>query len=164
MMQGDRQSTIDQIYEVDDVFTPTSPADKNFVEREEISENFVDALKTRGSQIIIYGHGGVGKTSLAENKIRQIYERHIEVTCTEDTSFDDLILDAFDRLNKYYTDESIISNTTKVTASLKADFMALKSKIGADKTYLDQNKIKRILPPQLTFNRLGYFYQHNKNP
>jgi ABC-type bacteriocin/lantibiotic exporter with double-glycine peptidase domain len=56
------------------VFTPTTPARLAFVERESINNKLVNALRTPGKQVVVYGYYGSGKTTLLENKLHQIYE------------------------------------------------------------------------------------------
>jgi Flp pilus assembly CpaF family ATPase len=58
-------------HEVRDVFTPTTPARLAFVERSSINNKLVNALRTPGKQIVVYGYSGSGKTTLLENKLHQ---------------------------------------------------------------------------------------------
>ncbi len=44
-----------QLYEVDEVFTPTSPARVNFVKRPALTDDLSTALRTPGTQIVLYG-------------------------------------------------------------------------------------------------------------
>ena len=55
----------------EEVFTPTQPARKNFVERKKIDNRVLRALKTPGMQLVIYGLSGSGKTTLLVNKLSQ---------------------------------------------------------------------------------------------
>ena len=90
---------------VRDVFTPSTPARLTFVERESVNHRLVNALQTPGKQIVVYGHSGCGKTTLLVNKLHQLYENHITSRCMIGMSIDQIILDAFDQLDPFYTTE-----------------------------------------------------------
>lgn len=62
-----------------------------FVERDPINERIVDALRTPGKQIVVYGHSGSGKTTLVVNKLHQLYESHITSRCVRNLSFEALV-------------------------------------------------------------------------
>ena len=55
------------IYQVKEVFTPTTPARVAFVARDAINDRLVNALEMPGKQLIVYGHSGSGKTTLVVN-------------------------------------------------------------------------------------------------
>lgn len=59
--------------DVSDVYTPSSPATLTFVERGSLNDLLVDAIRTKGKQLIIYGHTGTGKSTLLFNKLYQTY-------------------------------------------------------------------------------------------
>ena len=54
-------------HSLNDVFTPTSAAHLNYIVRPSIENILHRDLRTPGLQIIMYGHSGSGKTSLARN-------------------------------------------------------------------------------------------------
>src|SRR5262245_66435274 len=97
------------------VLTPTMPARLAFVERESVNEKLVDALRTPGKQLVVYGHSGSGKTTLLVNKLQQLYERHVRTPCMVDGSFDALLLNAFDQLDPFY--EEARAGTSKRSTS-----------------------------------------------
>lgn len=142
-------------YLVQDVFTPSSPARVNFVERQKINKRIVRALTTRGKQVVIYGHSGSGKTTLLENKLLQVYEKHIKTNCMKGMSFDSVLLDAFDQLDSFYVDEKVISGKLSIDAGVKANFQLIKTHLNAKKEKSNQAKSKRIMPPQLTGSNLA---------
>ena len=128
------------------VFTPSSQAIYCFVERTHINNKLVDALKTPGKQIVIYGLTGSGKSTILYNKLIQTYEKSIEVSCTSHTTFEELLVNSFDQLNEYYLtrfDQSLESK-------LNIDLTVLKSEIK------NQNNTshERVIPPQLSLERL----------
>ena len=144
-------------YRVEDVFTPARPARATFVERDRVNNLLVDALRTPGMQIVVYGHSGSGKSTLLTNKLRQVYESHIVTRCTQSTTFDHLVLDAFDQLSPFYVSETGQKTKSNVTSSLSADFLGIKAKLGAATSGESSLKEERLLPPQLTPQALARF-------
>lgn len=140
-----------------DVFTPTRPARIAFVERDSVNDKLVNSLTTPGKQIVVYGHSGTGKTTLLVNKLTQLYESHITTRCMKGLKFDQLILDAFDQLAPYYTQERqlILKSTSGV--DLGATYKMLQAKITSSSSRDEGEKQSRILPPQLTPQTLGRF-------
>jgi energy-coupling factor transporter ATP-binding protein EcfA2 len=125
-----------------DVFTPTKPARIAFVERDSVNDKLVNSLTTPGKQIVVYGHSGTGKTTLLVNKLTQLYERHITTRCMKGLKFEQLLLDAFDQLAPFYTQER--QSTIKTTGGLDlgANYLMLQAKIAAQTSM----RIKGTLP------------------
>jgi energy-coupling factor transporter ATP-binding protein EcfA2 len=140
-----------------DVFTPTRPARIAFVERAPINDKLVNSLTTPGKQIVVYGHSGTGKTTLLVNKLTQLYEQHITTRCMKGLKFEQLLLDAFDQLAPFFTQErqNVKKSTTGV--DLGSNYLALQAKISTQESIDHSEKQARILPPQLTPQALGKF-------
>ncbi len=146
-----------KIHQVKDVFTPTKPATLTFIEREELNDQLVDALYTPGKQIVIYGPSRSGKTTLLVNKLHQTYENHITTRCTSDSTFENILLSAFDKLDKYYLYEKSQTVSSSISASLVSDYKLIKSDIGLNASKSKEQKFSRVIPPQLTAERLAEF-------
>ena len=144
-------------YDVFDVFTPTTQATLNFVERPGINDQLVDALRTPGKQIVVYGETGSGKSTLLQNKLAQLYESHIVTQCHAMMTFDQILLDAFDQLAPFYAETLERSKGKSMQASLSADFMNIQAGLDATRTQSSSESDRRVLPPQLTPQRLGEF-------
>jgi GTPase SAR1 family protein len=136
-----------------DIFTPTQPANINYVERTRIEAKLNDALTTPGKQIVVFGHSGSGKTSLLRKNLKKFYEDEIILSCTSDTNINQIILNAFDYLNKYYTSEHSNKNKVKISGELKAIYSIIKNELSEE----SQTKQKRLVPIQLTTQRLAEF-------
>src|SRR5580693_9183023 len=109
---------------VHDVFTPTRPAARlNYVARPALDNRLVDALRTPGKQIIVYGESGSGKSTLLLNKLRQTYPAHITTQCSSSTTYEQLLLNAFDQLDPYYVDGRTRQKTRSISPTISADFM-----------------------------------------
>ena len=140
-----------------DVFTPTKPARIAFVERDSVNDKLVNSLTTPGKQIVVYGHSGTGKTTLLANKLTQLYDRHITTRCMKGLKFEQLLLDAFDQLAPFYTQERQKTIKTSSGLDLGASYQMLQAKITAQTSSDSNEKQARLLPPQLTPQALGRF-------
>ena len=146
-----------EIYDTYSVFTPTSPARLTFVERDAVNSRLVDALRTPGMQVVVYGHSGSGKTTLLVNKLFQLYEKHITSRCMKGVTFEQLVLDAFDQLATFYCSEMSSGKKNSTSAQLSQDYLAIKSQINSTSSFEENTKLTRILPPQLTPQALARF-------
>lgn len=100
-------------YDINEIFTPSSPATHTFVDRPAINNLLVDGIRTRGKQLIIYGHSGTGKTTLLFNKLNQTYDDYIITRCTSDLTFNQLVINAFDQLEKFFISKKETKKHTK---------------------------------------------------
>lgn len=145
------------IFQVQEIFTPTSPAKINFIERNSINTRLVRAMRTPGTQIIVYGQSGSGKTTIQENKLYQIYENHIKTSCMKGMSFESVLLDGFDQLAAYYLSETTDALSTSIEANIKSSYGLIDFQIKSSSTKVTGSKSVRILPPQLTAQNLTRF-------
>ena len=76
-----------------------------YVKRDIIEENLEKYLDLPGKQIVLYGHSGSGKTTLLRNKLREVNYNFIKTHCESNTTFNDILLQAFDELNRFYISE-----------------------------------------------------------
>jgi len=154
---------MNNIIEVQKIFTPSSPAIQNFVEREtSVNNQITDALRTTGKQIVVYGHSGSGKTTLISNKLKQIYENHITVRCMKTSTYDTIILQAFDELNPYYEETKSTKSSQNKQFKLSADYKLIKTEISSLKIDENSNVLKRCIPPALTMQTLARFLGNAK--
>ena len=144
--------------DINDVFTPSSPATHTFVDRPNINNLLVDAIRTRGKQLIIYGHSGSGKTTLLFNKLNQTYDDFIISRCTSDLTFEQLVRNAFDQLGKFFIAKTTKSKSGKIDGSISADYKLIKGSIGYSKSSISQEELQPIVNPQLTPQKLASFF------
>ncbi|MER2101211.1 ATP-binding protein [Pseudomonas atacamensis] len=145
------------------VFTPATPANLTFIERDEINNNLVNALRTPGKQIVIYGHSGSGKSTLINKKLERLYESHVISRCMQGMSFDQLVLDAFDQLSPFFTTEKTARNSDSVGVQLNATYLGIKNQISGLGLRERSDKSIRLLPPQLTLQNLARFMGQAKS-
>lgn len=145
-------------HKLEKVFTPSTVAKLTYIQRVKVEDDVVKYLNLPGMQLALYGHSGCGKTTLVINVLRRLKMKYITTRCKSDTTFEDLLLQAFDKLGIYYGTET----TSKVSRSIKGGLAATRYKeIAADinvtKTVEQGTKAVRALPLQLTPQRLAEF-------
>lgn len=140
-----------------EVFTPTTPARSTFIERQALNDQLVDSLRTPGKQVVVYGPSGSGKTTLLVNKLEQLYPDHITSRCTVATTFENLLLSAFDSLNVYFTSGASVKRSKSISVKLEQDYFKIKSSIEAASSTENTSNVARLVPPQLTPQRLAEF-------
>ena len=144
-------------YELKNVFTPTTSANISYIPRENVENKLRKALEIPGKQIVIYGHSGSGKTTVLNHLIREKSVTTIISRCTKNSTIDSIILDAFDELNPYYLDSTSKMLKTSISSSLTTEYLGIKSSIVSNIESSVGEVHKRILPPQLTIQRLCDF-------
>lgn len=140
-------------YSLKDVFTPATAATLTFVERDQLEEQFDRALLIPGMQLIIYGQSGSGKTTIIHNTLQRWQLRSIVTACDRETTINQLLMAAFDKLNVFYTSEYCASPKSNITAELTNAYLALKVQTG----FTNDERKQRALPVQLTPQRLAEF-------
>lgn len=138
-----------------DVYTPTTTAKLAYVSRKTLESNFIKYLHLAGKQIILYGHSGSGKTTLVDTILKQRGMAYITTHCESSTTFNDLLINAFDELELFYRSE--ISNGKKFEseAEISAELNAIGAAIKQIVSEEHQETYVRVLPPQLTPQRLS---------
>lgn len=140
-------------YKLIDVFTPNKVAKLTYIKRKSIDEDIHNYLTLPGKQIVIYGHSGSGKTTLLRNKLSELKRNYIITHCESKTTFDELKLQAFDELDRFYLSEKSTDYNNTIKSEIKVDFANISSII-EEKTEFRQN---RVVPIQLTTQKLAKF-------
>jgi hypothetical protein len=140
-----------------EVFTPNTVAKLTYVKRDTIETDLEKYLSLPGKQIVVYGHSGSGKTTLLRNKLREVSQNFIRTHCENKTTFNDLILQAFDELNIFYIAEKTTNQQYSISNELKAEYTVISSKVNSTYTESQGDKSMRIVPPQLTPQKLSQF-------
>ena len=142
---------------LNDVFTPTTTAKLTYVNRSTLESDLEKYLTLPGKQIVVYGHSGSGKTTLLRNKLKYLRKNYIKTHCESSTTFNDILLQAFDDLNRFYVTERTSDIEYSVSSELKSEFQLLSSKISSTLKESQGEKSARIVPPQLTPLKLAKF-------
>lgn len=135
------------------VFTPTTVAKINYVSRDGLEDEMTKNLKIPGRQIIVYGHSGSGKTTLIKRILHKTKTNYIKSHCEAVTTFNDLLLNAFDGLNRFYVRTKKYERRVKRSFALKSDYSCIASEINEK----HGTEMERIVPPQLTIQKLAQF-------
>ena len=145
------------IYELDDIFTPATAAIKNYVERSDIDNQLSSEMSTRGKQIIVFGDSGSGKTSSVLNLLKKNNYHFIRTHCESSTTFEELILNAFDQLNPFVKSETSNKQTATLTGEFALEYKKIKASIATGATTEENATYIRMLPVQLTPQKLAQF-------
>ena len=144
-------------YKLEDVFTPTTEARLTYISRSSLEKELLKNIKIPGQQIILYGHSGSGKTTLLRNKLKKIKQSYIKTHCEKNTTFENLILQAFDALNVFYTSERNSGTSKQSSIELRAKYFEISGVLKNTTTFSTSTKTERIIPIQLTPLRLSEF-------
>ena len=144
-----------KVYAPQDVFTPSSPARNTFVERDAVNARLVSALVTPGKQIVVYGHSGVGKTTLLENKLEQLYSKHFVTRCSKGLKFEQIMKFAFDVVDGYFVSEISKKKGRTISTKVAAEYKILKGEFGISKNTEESEKQERIVSPQVNAQNLA---------
>jgi len=139
------------------VFTPTTVAKLTYVERRTLEDDLIKYIRMPGMQIVLYGHSGCGKSTLISNKLAKLRIPRVLSRCQSDSTMNDLILQAFDSLNIFYNSENTSTRKRTIKSDLKAKYLEIGGLISASKSSEESKKQLRLLPPQLTPQRLAEF-------
>lgn len=142
---------------LEDVFTPATAADINYISRKEIDSVLASEMSTPGKQIVVYGHSGSGKTSSVRKLLKDSGYNYIRTHCESNTTFEQLILNAFDALDIFVLTEKTRKVTTAFKGEIGIEYKSIKKSIGKEYTTEDGASMKRLLPPQLTPQKLAQF-------
>lgn len=144
-------------YNLEDIFTSGSPATINYIRRPKL-EGVIDSnLKVKGRQLAIFGHSGSGKTTIIQKVLKEQNRLFVISHCHSNSTFEDLVLSAFDELNPYYIDITTHNKVSKISSTIQTEYSGMKNSIVIDQTETFGTQVKRILPVQLTPQKLSDF-------
>ena len=141
-----------------DVFTPTTSAEINYVKRPLLESIITKTLLTPGKQLLLFGHSGSGKTTLIRRVLKNNRINSIKTHCEAASTFNDIIYAAFDSLNKYVVEEKSSSSTHTIKGCLAAEYKQISTEISKEVCEENGTKMVRLLPPQLTPQKLAQFF------
>lgn len=139
------------------VFTPTNAATVNYIKRPELEKKIDKALKIVGTQLIVYGHSGSGKTTLVRKALNRSKRNFIKTSCISTTTLEELIVNAFDKLNPFYTSKKSHKFATKISSNLSVSYKGIGSALQTESSREITTELQRVLPVQLTYEKLAEF-------
>lgn len=141
-------------HKLSEVFTPNTSAKLSYIERPDIEFPFESNINIPGRQIILYGHSGSGKTTLTRQILDKFKLSSIISHCESQTTFEDLLINAFDQLGDFHLSEYSNSNGSSISSNVTGKLPSLEGSITATTSIGMSEKLVRTLPPQLTPQRL----------
>jgi energy-coupling factor transporter ATP-binding protein EcfA2 len=112
-------------YLVDDVFTPASPATVSYVQRKIVGERFIDALKVKGKQIVVFGHTGNGKTTLIQHVLKSEKQFFITGNCSATTTFSEVVEQGLRDLEETAIVETEVKETHSTEAGISGSIKSI---------------------------------------
>lgn len=143
--------------ELKEIFTPNTVAKLAYVRRGDIEASLLSNIAIPGKQIILYGHSGSGKTTLIRKVLCDKKINFVQVHCSSSTTINDILLDTFDNLDRFYIAEKTSYKSYSIQSSLKAEYQAIASEISVAKESSSNETRVRIVPPRLTSQKLAKF-------
>lgn len=140
-----------------EVFTPNTIAKLTYVRRGNVEKNLLSNITIPGKQIILYGHSGSGKTTLIRKVLDDKNIKFVQVQCSSNTTINDVILDTFDDLNRFYISEKNSNKSYSIKSSLKSEYKSIASDISTTEKFSSGETMVRLLPPRLTSQKLAKF-------
>lgn len=149
-------------YKVENIFTPAKAADVNYIKRPEIDKQLSSEMSIPGKQIIVFGDSGSGKTSSVRNMLKVNGYKFIRTQCENNTTFERLLLDAFDQLDVFIKSHQTYKHTRRNNKNLKVEYNSIKASISNERLSEENTTYSRLLPPQLTPQKLAKFMGESK--
>ena len=141
--------------ELKEIFTPNTIAKLTYVRRSEIEKNLLSNITIPGKQIILYGHSGSGKTTLIRKILYDKKINFVPVHCSSNTTMNDIILDTFDNLDRFYIAEKNSNRAYSIMGTLKSEYTSIASEISTIQESSSGETKVRLLPPRLTSHKLA---------
>lgn len=146
-------------HNLQEVFTPSTVANVNYLRRKELEKRIAKSLETPGVQIILYGHSGSGKTTVIRKLLDEKKYSFVRTQCSTDKTLNDIILDAFSQLDSFCVSEKTFKKGRKVSASLKNEMQSIKAEINSVNEESVEQKLTRLLPTRLTPQKLAEIFR-----
>lgn len=142
---------------LEEVFTPNTVAKFTYIRRAAIENDLFSNINIPGKQIILYGHSGSGKTTLIRKMLHDKKINFVQVHCHSNSTINDIILDTFDHLDRFYISEKSSNKSYSITGALKSEYKAIASEISTIQESSYGQTMVRLLPPRLTSQKLAKF-------
>lgn len=144
-------------FNLEEVFTPSQPANYTFIPRNLVNKRLKRALKTPGKQIIIYGYSGAGKTTLLTNTLKQEKIIPVITRCILGMTLSEILIDAFNQLEIFYITQKENNESDKIGGTLSASYFGIKASLGAETTEVGKSSAKRAVELPISPQTLAKF-------
>lgn len=136
-------------HKVKDVFTPSSHATVNYVERKKAEEQLRSCINQKGKQLFIYGYSRSGKSTFWKNYVDQHSLPCVTTQCSKESTFNDLVLNCLDQLNIYYDVECSHGENSEERTGVSVGTLSNKGFIASRHSSSDNTVQKRVTDPVL---------------
>lgn len=135
-----------------EVFTPSIPAKRGFVGRaQEMKDVRIHGLMVPGTQVIVWGESGAGKSSLVKKVLEEMGRTAVKTACTPDSTYEEILASAFSGTGAFYITER--TDHTDVTLGVKgavgSELIGAKIESSAEMDTGEEVKKAPITAPQL---------------
>lgn len=89
--------------------------------------------------------------------LKRLRVNYIITHCESNTTFNDLLLAAFDKLDRFYIFQKESNSQYSVTSAIKAEYKSISAEISNQKSISHTEISTRVVPPQLTPQKLAQF-------
>ncbi len=136
----------------EDVFTPTSSAKRAFIGRGSTQDNIRTALRTPGTQLVVFGESGAGKSSVVEHVLENLGRKNIATQCTAGSTYTEILASVFSELGTYVVTEKGTENHAdlEIRGSVGSDLAQAKLETAATVGGVNNVTTTPYVGPQLT--------------
>ncbi|MGN7967440.1 hypothetical protein ACTJKK_15290 [Microbacterium sp. 22179] len=140
-----------------DVFTPSVPASRGFVGRKTEMKDLTNmGLRVPGTQIVVWGESGAGKSSLVNKVLVDEGHTAVKTACTPDSTYEQILAGAFSGTGAFFVTESSehTDETLAISGTVGSELIGAKVASNISLSTIQGNKREPIARPQLTPQRL----------
>lgn len=114
--QGTEWPVSSPTYKIGEVFTPSQPANKAFVRRQVQEADIRSVLNAPGTQALIWGESGAGKSSVAIKVLHEMGRPFVTTRCESTTAYSDILASAFSKTGAMQVDRTSAHDTATIKA------------------------------------------------
>lgn len=140
-----------------DVFTPSSPAKRAYVARPVPEADLRASLSMPGTQVIVYGESGAGKSSLVTKVLADLGRRYVTTRCTDATDYEQVLISGFHQLNATARTSQVDSDgvVLKAESTLGGDSLPASVTTGGEWATNRERTSEPIVKAPITAEHLG---------
>lgn len=151
-VQTTESDSSEKVVLAEEVFTPTSSAKRAFIGRGSTQDNIRTALRTPGTQLVVFGESGAGKSSVVEHVLEKLGRKEITTQCTATSTYTEILASVFSELKIYVVSEKGQENHAdlELRGSVGSDLAQAKLETAATIGGVNNVTTVPFVGPQLT--------------
>lgn len=123
------------IYQLGEVFTPSRPANKVFIPRTQQEDDLKGVLMAPGTQVLIWGESGAGKSSIALKVLQALGRKYYVTKCDGSSTYESILASGFAQSRETMLDRSTIHDTATMTGGTEIGGSASLASFKAEGSY-----------------------------